>query len=207
LRNYKIKIIIHLKTCTNKETFGEIGMNNYDKSLPHNAERILKFIHQGPACHLRQIRKELDISMGTVQYHLNNLEKRGKIVSVRNGFYKYYFPAGVFQTKEKNLLQILSQVTARDILLSIVEKSNPSQSDIVREIGISHAAVNWHISRLLELNIIAEYRDRKFKRYRLNLESKYLMALMKNYYPNIWNILTSRVGETFLGLSRNEEQV
>jgi predicted transcriptional regulator len=181
-------------------------MNNYDKSLPYNAERILKFIHQGPACHLRQIRKELDISMGTVQHHLNNLEKMGKIVSVRNGFYKYYFPAGVFQTKEKNLLQILSQVTARDILLFILEKSNPSQSDIVRSIGISHAAVNWHISRLLELNIIAKHRDGKFKRYRLNLDSKYLMALMKNYYPNIWNILTSRVGETFLGLSRNEEQ-
>lgn len=180
-------------------------MNNYDNSLPNNSERILKFIHERPACHLRQIRKELHISMGTVQHHLNKLGKQGKIISVRNGLYKYYFPAGVFQTREKNLLQILSQVTARDILLLIVEKENPSQTDIVKSIGISHAAVNWHITRLLDLNIISEYREGKFKRYGLILDPIYLVALMKNYYPNIWNILSNRIGETFLGLSQTEE--
>jgi predicted transcriptional regulator len=181
-------------------------MNEQDKTLHSNTDRILKFIHQRPACHLRQIKKELEISMGTVQHHLNRLEKDGKITSVRNGLYKYYFPIGMFQAKEKNLLQILNQETARDILFFIVEKKNPSQSDIVTSIGISNAAVNWHISRLLELDLINESKDGKFKRYKLNVDSKYLIALMKNYYPNIWNIWSSRIAETFLSLSHDDKE-
>ena len=109
-------------------------MDDQDKTLHNNTDRILKFIHERPACHLRQIKKELKISMGTVQHHLNRLEKEGKITSVRNGLYKYYFPIGMFQAKERNLLQILSQETARDILFFIVEEKNPSQSDIVTSI-------------------------------------------------------------------------
>lgn len=181
-------------------------MDDQDKTLHNNTDRILKFIHERPACHLRQIKKELGISMGTVQHHLNRLEKEGKITSVRNGLYKYYFPIGMFQAKERNLLQILSQETARDILFFIVEKKNPSQSDMVTSIGISSAAVNWHISRLLELDLIDENKDGKFKRYKLKVDSKYLIALMKNYYPNIWTIWSSRIAETFLSLSQNDNE-
>lgn len=69
------KEIIHLGTCTttnNTKTQG-IRMNEQDKSLQsNNTERILKFIHERSAYHLRQIKKELNISMGTVQYHLKN---------------------------------------------------------------------------------------------------------------------------------------
>ncbi|TBR09323.1 MAG: winged helix-turn-helix transcriptional regulator, partial [Candidatus Nitrosotenuis sp.] len=44
-----------------------------DKS--DNAERMLQFIQQNPGSHLRQIKRELNLSMGTIQYHLNTLEK------------------------------------------------------------------------------------------------------------------------------------
>jgi predicted transcriptional regulator len=175
---------------------------NKTTPIDNNIDRILKFIHERPACHLRQIKKDLNISMGTVQHHLYKLEKDGKITAVRNGLYKYYFPIGMFQAKERNLLQILNQETARGILFYIVEKKNPSQSDIVNSVGISSAAVNWHISRLIGLNLINESKHGKFKRYKLNIDSKYLIALMKNYYPNVWNIWSSRVAETFLSLSQ-----
>jgi predicted transcriptional regulator len=182
-------------------------MNERNKSLQsNNTDRILKFIHERPACHLRQIKKELHISMGTVQHHLNKLEKDGKITSIRNGLYKYYFPIGMFHAKERSLLQILNQETARDILFLIIEKKKPSQSDIVNSIGISSPAVNWHLSRLLELDLISENKDGKFKRYKININSKYLIALMKNYYPNIWNIWSSRIAETFLSLSQIDKE-
>jgi predicted transcriptional regulator len=63
------KEIIHLGTCntTNNTKTQGIRMNEQDKSLQsNNTERILKFIHERSACHLRQIKKELNISMGTV---------------------------------------------------------------------------------------------------------------------------------------------
>ena len=52
---------------------------------------------------LRQIKKELNISMGTTQYHLEKLEKEGKITTTKKGLYKYYFPIGIFHETEKKI--------------------------------------------------------------------------------------------------------
>ena len=40
-----------------------------------NANRVIRFIQDNPGCHLRQIKKELKLSLGMVQYHLDRLEK------------------------------------------------------------------------------------------------------------------------------------
>jgi hypothetical protein len=43
-----------------------------------------------------------------------------KITSARQGSYKFYFPYGIFKDNEKNILQVLSQETARKILMFII---------------------------------------------------------------------------------------
>ena len=90
--------------------------------LGETAKRILYFIQNNPGCHLRKIKEEMRVSMGTAQYQLDRLEKMGRITSTRTGFYKHYFPVGLFQDHEKEILQILSQETARKILMIIIEK-------------------------------------------------------------------------------------
>ena len=64
-------------------------------------EKLLSFIQDNPGYHLRRIKRVMGISMGTVQYHLDRLEKNGKITSTKRGFYKYYFPIGIFKENEK----------------------------------------------------------------------------------------------------------
>lgn len=51
--------------------------------LGDTAERILQFIQQNPGCHLRKIKVMMHISLGTAQYHLDRLEKMGRITSTR----------------------------------------------------------------------------------------------------------------------------
>ena len=110
--------------------------------LPNNTERILQFIQQNPGFHLRQIKRELNLSMGTIQYHLNQLEKNGKIISDRHTLQRHYFPIGTFGIIERNLLKILNQETTRDILMFIIEQKNPTQTNIVDYINISAPSVN-----------------------------------------------------------------
>jgi len=143
--------------------------------------------------------------MGTVQYHLNLLEKQGKISSEKQSLHKYYFPIGLFEKNEKHILQILNQKTAREILLAILEKKNPTQTDIVKFMEMSSPSINWHLQRLLGLGLILETRDGKFKRYSFQIDTKYIIALMRNYHPNIWNKWSNRLAETFLSLSREEK--
>jgi predicted transcriptional regulator len=86
---------------------------------------------------MRRIKEMIQISQGTVQYHTDRLEKMGKITSTRSGLYKHYFPVGVFEKNEKEILQILGQETARKILMFIVERQAPTQTDIVEYWTIS----------------------------------------------------------------------
>jgi len=163
-------------------------------------EKILAFIQENPSCHLRKIKKELDLAMGTVQYHLDRLEKAGRITSQKHGLHKYYFAVG-FKENEKQLLEVLSNETAREILMFIVEKKNPSQTEIGEFIGISSASINWHIKRLEDSRIVDEIREGRFKRYKLRGDSTQVVAMLKNFYPNIWDEWSSRLAEMFLSIS------
>ncbi len=171
-----------------------------------NTIRVLQYIEQNPASHLRQIKRELGMSMGTTQYHLNLLEKQGKVSSERHNLHRYYFPIGLFEQNQRDILKILNQETAREILLIILEKKNPTQTDIADTIGLSSASVNWHIKRLIELGLILENKDGKFKRYSFGIDTKHIVSLMKNYHPNIWNKWSNRLAEMFLSLSKEDNQ-
>jgi predicted transcriptional regulator len=177
--------------------------------LGETAERVLQFIQNNPGCHLRKIKEMIQISHGTVQYHTDRLEKIGRITSNRSGLYKHFFPVGVFQNNEKEILQVLGQETARQVLMFIMEQHAPTQTDIVNSIGISAASVFWHIKRLIELRLINEVKEGKYKRYQLHdreVSSKYITTLMRNYYPAIWERWSDRLIEIFLSMSRSEKK-
>jgi predicted transcriptional regulator len=134
-------------------------------------DAVLNFVQQNPGSHLRKIKKELNISMGTVQYQLDRLEKSGLITSSKRGFYRYYFDVEI-KGFDKDILEILSYETLRQIILFIIEQKDPSQSEIVKEIGISHASINWHMQRLIALKIIEEIKDGRYKKYRIIATTK-----------------------------------
>ena len=169
-------------------------------------DRILQFIRENPGCHLRKIKDELDLAMGTVQYHLDKLEKAGRITSQKQSLHKFYFLVGAFEENEKHILEVLSNETAREILMFIIEqKKYPSQSEISKHIAISSPSVSWQIKRLQDYRVIDEIREGKFKRYKLHGDSKQFVALLRNYYPSIWNKWSNRLAEIFLSLSQGDD--
>jgi len=141
------------------------------------------------------------MSMGTVQYHLNLLEKMGRVASERHSLHRFYFPIDIFESNERNVLKILNQDTAREILMLILERKSPTQTDIVDSVKISAASVNWHIKRLIDLGLISELREGKYKRYQMVVDSMFVVNLLKNYHPNVWNKWSNRLAEMFLALS------
>ena len=69
-------------------------------------DKVLCFIQDNPGCHLRRIKRAMNVSMGTVQYQLDKLEKMGRITSSRRGLYKYYFAAGLYKENERDITKI-----------------------------------------------------------------------------------------------------
>lgn len=172
----------------------------------NNSDKILKHIQENPGCQLRQIKRKLGISIGTVQYHLNILEKTGRIVSEKNNFQRCFFIAGLFKDNERNILRILNQDTARRILMYILERKHPTQTEIVENIKISAPSVNWHVKRLTDLGIIFESRDGKYRRYQLAINSTLIVNLVKNYHPSLWVKWSDRLAEMFLSLTMDGKE-
>lgn len=168
-------------------------------------DKVLSFIQDNPGCHLRRIKREIGISMGTVQYHLHKLEKMGRVTSSRRGLYKYYFPAGLFEENEKEILEVLTHETARKILMFIIEQKSPTQTDIVNSVRISARSISWHVGRLIALKMIREIKDGKYKRYQLQDDAKDILTLLRSYYPSVWDKWSMRVVEMFLSLSSSRE--
>jgi predicted transcriptional regulator len=170
-------------------------------------DKVLYFIQDNPGCHLRRIKRAMNVSMGTVQYQLDKLEKMGRITSSRRGLYKHYFAAGLFKENEKDILEVLTHETARKILMFIMEQKNPSQTDIVNSVKISPRSISWHVGRLVALKLIVEIKDGKYKRYELlENDTKYILTFLRSYYPSIWNKWSMRVVEMFLSLSISKEK-
>lgn len=164
----------------------------------NNTSKVLQFIEKNPGCHLRQIKKELKVSMGTLQYHLNLLEKNGRISSERHSLHRYYFPIGSFLDSEKNILKILNKETEREILMFIIERKKPTQTEIVEKIQISAPSISWHLDNLLGLNLIKEERDGKFKKYVFTGNPNHVISLMRQYHTSIWDKWSNRLAETFI---------
>jgi len=115
------------------------------------------------------------------------------------GLRKNYFINGVFFSPNGfNILQILSQETAREILLFIIERKNPTQPDMIKSFGISGASVSWHIKRLLDLNLILESRSGKYKRYTIATDPEILVNMVKNFRPRIWDRWSNRLADVSL---------
>jgi predicted transcriptional regulator len=168
-------------------------------------DKVLFFIQDNPGCHLRRIKREIGISMGTVQYHLHKLEKMGRVTSTRRGLYKYYFPSGLFRENEKEILEVLTHETARKILMFIIEQKSPTQTDIVNSVRISARSISWHVGRLIALKMIREIKEGKYKRYQLQDDAKDILTLLRSYYPSVWDKWSMRVVEMFLSLSSSRE--
>ena len=82
-----------------------------------NKEKIFTYISNNPGSHLRKIARELKISLSTLRYHLDQLEKNGLIASQKQYNLKVYFVSGKLKPEERALTQLLQQKRFRDIIL------------------------------------------------------------------------------------------
>ncbi len=181
-----------------------IGNNNSmrENDTDDNRSRIFELIQKNPGTHLRKIVKELRLAMGDVQYHLDILEKSGKIKSRRSGLRRNYYSMAIVNEKDEIILAFLRQETSRDILVYLIEHPNSTQMDIAEFMHFSSPTISWHMSRLIDNDIVWSTREGRNVRYSINGDFLYTVAyLLKTYHPSIWNNLASRLAEVFLEIS------
>ena len=174
---------------------------NYDKEKTENRDRIYKYIKNNPGAHLRMIVNDLELAMGTTQHHLDVLERSGKIKSRRINLHRHYYTTEITSASSEVILAFLKHETSRDILIYLVEHPNSTQSDIVNFIHFSAPTISWHMSRLIEADMVLSTREGKSVRYNIKRNTREITDLLKLYHPTIWSKMLDRIADLFLELS------
>src|SRR5215472_10495659 len=169
--------------------------------IPKNKVRVYDYIKNHPGSHLRKISKELDMTPSDTQYWCNRLENTASVRSRRLGMYKTYYPASILGERHENILAILQQKTPRNIVLYLMENSGASQKDLAQYTGFAAATISWHMLRLIEFGLVYSTKKGKFVKYYIRGDIADLVILLKSYYPSIWDKLSGRLAELFLGIT------
>jgi predicted transcriptional regulator len=118
------------------------------------AEALLSFVQRYPGVHLREIRRRLAIPIGTLDYHLYQLGRKGLIAVRFQGGYKCAFPETAVGTgppipeAEKVVLVLLRQEVPRAILLHLYLDGPSSPAELGEAVSTSGSNLSYFLKRL-----------------------------------------------------------
>jgi predicted transcriptional regulator len=138
--------------------------------------------------------------MGDTQYHLSMLEKEARIKSRRIGQRRYYYPVTIPNEQNELILAFLRQETTRDILIYLMENPGSTQQDLASFKNVSAPTVKWHMSRLIESELVMVSREGKVVKYFIK-DPRNLTSCLKDFMPTLWNTLVNRFAEKFVEIT------
>lgn len=128
-------------------------------SISHR-DRIVTAIRNKPGIHLRQLHRELGISLGQVQYHLDRILSTTDIISARHGGFRRYFPRSITARADRNVLACLHSRIQRHILLQLAIHGGRTHTDLLPSVSIAPSTLSYHLNQLKKMDvIIASGRD------------------------------------------------
>jgi uncharacterized delta-60 repeat protein len=125
--------------------------------------RIFTEVIQNPGIHFRAIQRRVDVSSGTINWHIKILESAGLIKSEKSEYYKQYYPAsGIVDEAYEDFVH---NPTRRGIVEMVISSPGMTQIELAEKLDIHPSTVFHHIKQLVESGVIAEVRDGKTRKY------------------------------------------
>ncbi len=146
-------------------------------------QKILNLISQKPGIHLSKIASILEISPQLADYHLLQMEKNSAVISIKNkeSYYKRYYIEDIDIGKDdKIILSLLRNEIPLKIVLLLLEYKKLQHKEIYKFLHISPSLLSYHLTKLLNKNIIDVVSHGKDKGYSLN-DEKYIKKILRKY--------------------------
>ncbi len=151
--------------------------------MSEKRSRIYDTIKANPGIYFNELSQKTGINRGTLRYHLALLRMTGKISAlVIEADIRYFENSGKFTETEQKVLKFLRNQKDRAIFEYLINNFATTRHDLETMLGISGAAVTWHMNRLRDAGILTVTRTGKTTRYTLDPEArkylnKYLVSM------------------------------
>ena len=146
-----------MKSLNNKSepVRDEQDMNEKERILElHNRNKIYEFISKYPGVHIRQIMAKIDLSEGTIKYHLNVLLKENLVVNKEINGYKRFYTQGKNGKFEQKILAAFREKTTRFILIYLLFSVVSTVTEISREMNKDPKTISYHINKLKDMGLV-----------------------------------------------------
>jgi len=128
---------------------------------------IFEYVEANPGVHFSQLKRDLGVETGLLQYHLRELERYDVLESEEYQGRRRVFVAHELDTEERQILATLRYETTRRILLFLLEHGPSRNGELAREIGVTPATISWHLSNLLDADVVERTSDDRTTGYRV----------------------------------------
>jgi predicted transcriptional regulator len=120
-------------------------------------EHILRF----PGSHFREMQRQLQLPVGTLQHHVRTLTEEGLIIQKKDGEYVRYYAIGLFTEREKKLLSLLRQKPIRHIAVMLLREGELNHKRIVSELRLSPSTTSWYLDKMRGSKLVRKWRKGK----------------------------------------------
>lgn len=118
-------------------------------------DRVLDVISTSPGIHLRELHRNIGCAMGALQYHLNNLEDEGIVVSMRNGNARHLYLTGFCDDEQVLRLTSLSRnPTVQLVLRECMANGRITQAELSRTLSLDKSLISYYVSSLVKNDIL-----------------------------------------------------
>jgi predicted transcriptional regulator len=131
---------------------------------------IFQQISKYPGTYLREMEKALSLSLGDLQYHLQQLEKADLISSHDDGRRKRYFVKAEVNYLDREILSFVKLRTTRTIIIFLLLHPDARFKEILAEFHFTKGALSFHLKKMLQANIIVKSKQENETIYRIRDE-------------------------------------
>ncbi|ESP88318.1 winged helix-turn-helix transcriptional regulator [Candidatus Halobonum tyrrellensis] len=143
-----------LGTATPLVASGRAAADDGDEDSSDVRDAIRGYLATTPGAHFSKLRDDLKLGTGETQHHLRRLERDGAVVSVKDGDYRRFYPAGRFSPFERRALGYLRRSTPRGMLLALLRDPEATGADVARALDVSRATVSNYAGELDDAGLL-----------------------------------------------------
>ena len=141
-------------------------------------KKIFNHISKYPGTYIREMEKALSLSLGDLQYHLQQLEKATLISSHDDGRRKRYFVKNEVNYFDREVLSFIQMRTPRRIIIFLLLHPQSSFKEILAGFHFTKGALSFHLKKLINANIITNIKREKETIYRITDEERITQILI-----------------------------
>jgi len=139
----------------------------FAKALQLNVrKRIYDTVEASPGLHFREIQRRTGLAVGSLQYHLDYLQKHHILRTQTEGkFVRYYSVRGPSvethpQTQiGQQTMAFLRHASTRKIILFLLTEKRANNERIAEQIALSPSTTSWHLDKLVEAGVLQRSRE------------------------------------------------